>query len=48
MKQTLEPQPQLVSPLKWNILRTLTDPYPNEQETREIAKGTGNVMVVAP
>jgi len=31
--------------LKWNILRSLTDPYPNEQDTREIAKGTGNAML---
>jgi hypothetical protein len=35
--------------LDWIILRTLTDPYPNEQDTRKIAQGTGNgALVLGP
>jgi hypothetical protein len=32
--------------LDWIILRTLIDPYPNEQDTRTIAKGTGSAALV--
>lgn len=32
--------------LAWSILRTLVDPYPNEQDTREIGNGTGNTALV--
>lgn len=34
-----------VSGLDWTIERTLVDPYPNEQDTREIADGTGNTQI---
>ena len=34
-----------VSGLAWTIERTLVDPYPNEQDTREIADGTGNTQI---
>lgn len=34
-----------VSGLNWTIERTLVDPYPNEQDTREIADGTGNAQI---
>lgn len=34
-----------VSGLAWTIERTLVDPYPNEQDTREIADGTGNAQI---
>jgi hypothetical protein len=32
--------------LDWSILRTLVDPYPDEEDTREIANGTGNSALV--
>jgi hypothetical protein len=32
--------------LDWSILRTLVDPYPDEEDTREIANGTGNTALV--
>jgi hypothetical protein len=34
-----------VAGLNWKILRALNDPYPNEQDTRQIADGTGNAMI---
>lgn len=32
--------------LDWSILRTLVDPYPDEEDTRELANGTGNTALV--
>lgn len=34
-----------VAGLNWNIVRTLSDPYPDEEYIREIADGTGNATI---